>query len=118
MKKIFFAMIALISLSLTSAYAANKGYDQKVVVDNDRVRVMIVTWKPGAESPSVARELDRVVYAVKGGSIVRNYEDGRKVKYSYKAGDTVFANSPDDKQPYSIKNIGKSTLVLQATFLK
>ena len=118
MKKFLVSLFALLALTVTASFAADKGYDQKIVIDNDRVRVMVVTWQPGAESPRVARELDRVVHAIKGGTIVRNYEDGRQVKYSYKTGDIVYADSPDDKQPYSIKNIGKSKLILQATFLK
>ena len=118
MKKFLLSLFALLALTINASFAANKGYDQKIVIDNDRVRVLLVTWQPGAESPRVARELDRVVHAIKGGSIVRNYEDGRQVKYTYKTGDIVYADSPDDKQPYSIKNIGKSKLILQATFLK
>jgi hypothetical protein len=118
MKKFLLSLFALLALTVNASFAADKGYDQKIVIDNDRVRVMVVTWQPGAESPRVARELDRVVHAIKGGTIVRNYEDGRQVKYSYKTGDIVYADSPDDKQPYSIKNIGKSKLILQATFLK
>jgi hypothetical protein len=118
MKKLLLAVVAMLALNTGSALAETKGYDQKTVIDNDRVRVMIVTWKPGAESPSVARELDRVVHAVKGGTIVRKYEDGTTKRFSYKDGDVVYADKPEDKQKYSIKNVGKSTIVLQATFLK
>ena len=118
MKKLLVSLFALLALTVNASFAADKGFDQNIVIDNARVRVTVVTWQPGAESPRVARELDRVVHAVKGGSIVRNYEDGRQVKYTYKTGDIVYADSPDDKLPYSIKNIGKSKLVLQVTFLK
>lgn len=118
MKKLLLAVVAMLALNTGSALAETKGYDQKTVIDNDRVRVMIVTWKPGAESPSVPRELDRVIYAVKGGTIVRKYEDGTTKRLSYKDGDLVYADKPEDKQKYSIKNVGKNTIVLQATFLK
>ena len=118
MKKFLVSLFALLALTVNASFAADKGFDQNIVIDNARVRVTVVTWQPGAESPRVARELDRVVHAEKGGSIVRNYEDGRQVKYTYKTGDIVYADSPDDKLPYSIKNIGKSKLVLQVTFLK
>jgi hypothetical protein len=118
MKKLLIAFVAMLALNTGSALAETKGYDQKTVIDNDRVRVMIVTWKPGAESPSVPRELDRVIYAVKGGTIVRKYEDGTTKRLSYKDGDVVYADTPEDKQKYSIKNVGKNTIVLQATFLK
>jgi len=118
MKKLLFILVSIFALSSVPALADPPGYDQKTVVDNDRVRVMIVTWKPGAESPSVARELDRVVYAVKGGTIQRNYEDGSTALYTYKTGDVVYADKPEDKKKYSFKNISKSTIVLQATFIK
>ena len=117
-KKLLLLFVAMLTMNAGSALAETKGYDQKTVVDNDRVRVMIVTWKPGAESPSVARELDRVVHAVKGGTIIRKYEDGTTKQFTYKDGDIVYADKPEDKQKYSIKNVGKSTIVLQATFLK
>lgn len=118
MKKLLFILVSIFALGSVPALADPAGYDQKTVVDNDRVRVMIVTWKPGAESPSVARELDRVVYAVKGGTIQRNYEDGSNARYTYKTGDVVYADKPEDKKKYSIKNVSKSTIVLQATFIK
>jgi hypothetical protein len=118
MKKLLFLVVSFFALNATPALADHHGYDQKTVVDNDRVRVMIVTWKPGAESPSTARELDRVVYAVRGGTIQRNYEDGSTARYTYKTGDVIYADKPEDKQKYSIKNVGKSTIVLQATFVK
>jgi hypothetical protein len=118
MKKIILAFVSLMVLCAGTALAENKGYDQKTVLDNDRVRVLVVSWKPGAESPSVPRELDRVVYAVKGGTIQRNYDDGSSVRYTYKTGDVIYADRPEDKKAYSIKNVGKSTIVLQAVFLK
>jgi len=118
MQKLFFSLVVWLAFAGIPAFAADNGYDSKKVIDNDRVRVMRVTLQPGAESPRVARELDRVVHVFKGGSIVRNYEDGRQVKYTYKTGDIVYVDSPDDKLPYSIKNIGKSQMILQVTFLK
>lgn len=99
MKKLLLAVVAMLALNTGSALAETKGYDQKTVIDNDRVRVMIVTWKPGAESPSVPRELDRVIYAVKGGTIVRKYEDGTTKKFSYKDGDVVYADKPEVNRP-------------------
>jgi ribosomal protein S4E len=58
------------------------------------------------------------VYVVKGGTIQRNYDDGSTTRYTYKTGDVVYADQPADKQKYAIKNIGKSNVVLQVTYLK
>lgn len=55
MKKFLLSLFALLALTVNASFAADKGYDQKIVIDNDRVRVMVVTWQPGAESPRVAR---------------------------------------------------------------
>jgi hypothetical protein len=67
------------------------GYEQKQIMDNERVRILIVTCPPGAESPSVART---------------------------QKGDVFFSNSPEDKLQYAIKNIGATTVILQVIYLK
>ena len=118
MKKFLILAIAMITLNISPAFADNHGYKQNTVLENERVRIVLAKIKPGGESPSVARELDRVVYAVKGGAIQRKYEDGTTVLVSYKTGDVVFSDKPEDKQKYAVKNIGKSTVILQVTFLK
>jgi len=118
MKKLLTLIISTLALNSNFAFADNKGYEQKTVMENERVRIVLATIKPGGESPSVTRELDRIVYAVKGGAIQRIYEDGNTTPVNYKTGDLVFSNKPEDKQKYAVKNIGKSTVILQVTFLK
>lgn len=94
------------------------GYEQKQIMDNERVRILIVTCPPGAESPSVVRTQDRVVYALEGGTIQRNYANGQDSIIEYKKGDVFFSNSPEDKLQYAIKNIGATTVILQVIYLK
>jgi hypothetical protein len=118
MKKFMPLFASIVFFSSGSVMADHHGFKQKTLIENERVTVFTATLPPGSETPSVARELDRVVYAVKGGTIQRNYEDGSTVRYAYKTGDVVYADQPQDKQKYSIKNIGKSTIVLQVTYLK
>jgi hypothetical protein len=118
MNKFLILAIATFTLNISPAFADSHGYDQKTVLENERVRIVLATIKPGGESPSVTRELDRIVYAVKGGAIQRKYEDGTTALVSYKTGDVVFSDKPEDKQKYAVKNIGKSTVILQVTFLK
>jgi len=118
MKKFLTLIISILALHAHFAFADNKGYEQKTVLENERVRIVLATIKPGGESPSVTRELDRIVYAVKGGAIERIYENGTTTPVNYKTGDVVFSNKPEDKQKYAVKNIDKSTVILQVTFLK
>jgi hypothetical protein len=118
MKKFVLLFVSFFFFNSGAALADHYGYKQKKLIENERVIVFIATLPPGAESPSVTRELDRVVYAVKGGTIQRNYDDGSTARYTYNTGDVVYADQPQDKQKYSIKNIGKSTVVLQVTHLK
>ena len=87
-------------------------------MDNERVRVLIITCPRGGESPSVARALDRIVYTLEGGTIQREYADGKMNVIEYKKGEIFFSNSAEDKQPYLIRNIGKTTVVLQVIHLK
>lgn len=118
MKKFVFIFVSLLLLNTGAAIADHHGYVVKDLIENDRVRVVLVTIKPGAESPSVVREQDRLVYAVKGGAIQRKYDDGSTALYTLKTGDVLFTDKPEDKQKYSIKNMGKSAIILQVTFLK
>lgn len=118
MKKVIFFVVSLFLFTAGSAMADHHGYVQRDLLENNRVRVVLATIKPGAESPSVAREADRLVYAVKGGTIQRRYEDGSTMLFTYKTGDVVFADKPEDKQKYSVKNMSKSDIILQVTFLK
>ena len=118
MKKLLCFFVWVFLLNVGNALADHHGFKQKVLIENERVKVFVASWTPGAETPSVTREFDRIVYVVKGGTIQRNYDDGSTTRYTYKTGDVVYADQPADKQKYAIKNIGKSNVVLQVTYLK
>ena len=117
MKKIL-AFLVVFSINLGAALADNPGYEQKQIIDNSRVRVIQATWKPGAESPSAARTMDRVVKVVKGGTVERHFEYGSKKVVIFKTGDLLYQDSPEDKMAYSIKNTSKTTVIVNAVFLK
>ena len=60
----------------------------KVLLENDKVKVKTETRIPaGAVAPSIARP-NRVVHTVKGGTFMRTYPDGKKVKVETKTGET------------------------------
>ena len=86
----------------------------KEVVKNDKVTVNEVVYKPGDESPSVARQ-PRVVIYVKGGVLQRIYPDGKKENTTYKDGEVKYF---DATPPYVVKNAGKTTIHLYAVIVK
>jgi ABC-type oligopeptide transport system substrate-binding subunit len=88
MKKFVLIVVSFFLFNASPAMADHHGYIQKDLLENDRVRVQ------------------------------RKYEDGSTMLFTYKTGDIVFADKPEDKQKYSVKNMGKSTIVLQVTFVK
>lgn len=85
----------------------------KVLLENDKVRVLESTFKPGDVSPNRVRN-PRASYTVKGGTLERTYPDGRKTKVERKAGTAEWL----DRDTYAVKNIGKTTVVLIGTEVK
>lgn len=86
----------------------------KVLFENDKVRVVEATFKPGDEGPKVARPF-RVVRPLKGGTFQFTYADGKTEKVEWKVGE-VKARGPDPV--FTPKNVGKSDVVLYVVFLK
>jgi quercetin dioxygenase-like cupin family protein len=81
---------------------------QKTIDENDKVSAIDIVAKPGDTSPMQTRPM-RVVYFITGGTFERTYKDGKKEVVPEKAGVTKIINVP---QPYSLKNIGKTTIHL------
>ena len=86
----------------------------KELVQNDRLRAYEATFKRGDVSPSAKRSM-RVVRAIKGGTLERTYEDGKKEVSKWKAGEVKIIS---EERPYSVKNIGKTTVHLYIVELK
>ena len=118
MKKLLILLLSIAALSADAAFAASDGYEQKTVLENQRIKVVLITVKPGAESPSVIRQLDRLVYVLTAGTLQRIYDDGKTEVVKYGVGDLIFSDQPEDKKKYLVKNIGTTTVVLQITFIK
>ena len=87
--------------------------DRKIYVDNEKVLVSEVRYKPGAASGQQDRS-DRVVRVMAGGTLERTFTDGRKETIEYKTGEVRF----NPKERYSQKNTGKSEIVLFVVTLK
>jgi len=86
----------------------------KELIKNDKVRVFEIVFKPGDAGPNVERPF-RIVRALKGGTLERNYPDGKKQKVEWKAGE-VKSLGPD--KPYVPKNIGKTAVHLYVVEVK
>jgi hypothetical protein len=86
----------------------------KVFVDNDKVRVFEIRFKPGDQGANVARPA-RVLRVLKGGTLMRTFADGTSDKRAYKTGEVVFEESA---QPFVPKNVGKSDLIFYVVFVK
>jgi hypothetical protein len=119
---LFIAVFTLAGVSASQALAQERAkaaplkYEQKMLLDNDKVRVVEARWKPGAESPSIARP-SRVARALKGGTLQRIYPDGKKeLGAQYKTGEVIYFEA--DKAPFLLKNIGKSEVVPYVVFVK
>ena len=87
----------------------------KVLHEDDRVRVVENTTKPGENGANVVRGV-RVVRILQGGTQERTYADGKKEKIERKAGEVIVAGP--DKQAYWAKNIGKTTVVTYVVQIK
>jgi hypothetical protein len=79
------------------------------------VRVYEIAWKPGAENTTIASSAYRIVRALKGGTIRRNFADGKKETVVWKTGQ-VRMNEPS--QAYTATNIGKTEIHLYVVQLK
>jgi hypothetical protein len=69
--------------------------------------------KPGITAASVERG-DRVIYNVKGGTLLRTYPDGKTDKIVLKTGDTRWV----EKATFGFKNVGKTEIVQVVVFPK
>jgi hypothetical protein len=87
-----------------------------VVMENDKVRVFEVLFKPGDENKAVPSASSRVIRAFKGGTLQRMYADGKTQKVEWKTGETRFVEG--EKVAFTTKNIGKSEVHLYIVVLK
>ena len=63
----------------------------KVLFENDKVKAIERQYAPGAVNTSAdARTHARVIRAIKGGTLLRTYPDGKTEKVEYKTGEVRF----------------------------
>jgi len=94
-----FAIAARYSLILTTSFFASQALamdfvqaapaQTKVLVDNEKVRVIRATFNKGDKIPMHSHP-DIIVYVVKGGKVKFTNADGKVIESDAKAGDVSF----------------------------
>lgn len=108
--RLFAALLLFAIVSL----AYGKEVTRKEIQQNEKVRVYEATYQPGDFSPTNKWPM-RVVHAMKGGTLERTYEDGKKETFVWKTGETRIIS---EERPYAIKNVGKGVVRLLIVALK
>jgi len=73
----------------------------KLVFENDRVRVMEITFKPG-DKIAMHSHPDHFVYVLSGGTLALSHPDGTTKEFEGKAGDVVWINA----ESHAAENVG------------
>jgi hypothetical protein len=104
-----------------AAAVAEKGKPtDKVLLDNNKVRVMERTYKPGDVNNSSENQSSyRINYTANGGTLERTYADGKKQKIEVKTGMVRYLEpSKGASDKFTTKNIGNTDVVSIVTILK
>jgi hypothetical protein len=116
-----FAHVCMVSIGLStlmmpsaSALAEAGKTTRTNLAEDDKVQVFEIRQKPGdVNTPSTSST--RVIRALKGGSLLRTYADGKTEKADWKTGE-VQIQQPGPQ--YTVTNVGKSEVVLYVVRLK
>ncbi len=111
------SLVAVFALGASAALAqdpAKVGTGiYKCTLDNERVRLCEVTFKPGAKMPLHSHP-DHVAYVVRGGKLAITGEDGKAQDLSLKSGQALWLPA----QSHSAVNSGKTEVKLVVVELK
>jgi quercetin dioxygenase-like cupin family protein len=97
-----------------TAFAQGATTTPKVVAENSKLQVLDNVSRPGDVSPMQSRD-GLVAYYVSGGTTERTYADGKKEVIERKTGEALIVS---EKRPYSLKNVGKTTMHIITVKLK
>lgn len=82
-------------------------------LENDRVRVLEATLKPG-DKEQLHSHPAYVIYVIEGGKVRTHGTDGTTVEAEFKTGDVIYR----DPVTHWAENIGKTTIRLELVELK
>ena len=95
--------------------AGEKGQASRTVLaESDKLQVIEIRQKPG-ELSTPSTSATRVLRVLQGGTLLRTYADGKTEEVVWKAGE-VQIQEPGPQ--YTVKNVGKSEIVLYVVRLK
>lgn len=101
------SMVASSPLHAAGKSHANAGEaTQKLIAESSKMRVYDIVERPGQTGPKMSR-LGQFIYTFDGGTIERTFADGSKVVIHRKAGESYIV---DEKRPYSVRNVGDTTI--------
>jgi quercetin dioxygenase-like cupin family protein len=85
----------------------------KLIMENDRVRVLDVKFKPG-DKAAMHSHPDHVVYVLADGTLKLNLPDGTSQQFELKAGQALWIGAG----PHETTNLGKTEAHLVVVELK
>lgn len=77
----------------------------RVILENDQVRVLSVTMKPGGKSPMHSHPAN-IVYTLNASKVKFTTPDGKSVDVDLKAGNCIW----NEAQTHASENIGTTTV--------
>ena len=76
----------------------------KLLMENERVRVLDIRLKPGEKAPMHNHPNDHVVYVMNNAKFKLTFSDGKSDEFDLKAGQTLWLNAGS----HATENIGTS----------
>jgi hypothetical protein len=95
--------------------AAKAADGPKILMENEKVRVLELTYKPGVKNENAISTTIRVVRALKGGTVERTYSDGKKETLVWKTGEVrILEPGP----AFTNENVGTSDVQFYIVLVK
>ena len=88
------------------------GPNAKVLLENEKVRVLETRYKPGEKNPMVKRGA-RVVYVLKGGPTKIYYADGKTEMDERKTGTATYYLGGDTKSTETLGKTERRSLIIE-----
>ena len=100
-----------LAVPATASAQAAQGPEVNVVLENDDVRMVAVTYQPGQASPEHTHAVPRTIYVVTGGDLEFTYPDGTTERTSMVAGEANWRAA----ETHAVRNVGTTEVVLVET---
>ena len=105
-RSLLFCAAALVAAGSTPLLAAQAV--PKVIAENDKFQIVEIIEQPGDNGPMEVR-FGHGVYLMTGGTFERTFADGTKQTTERKTGTAMIIA---ERRPYSVKNVGATTVHL------